>query len=129
MLMIYDVCRKIFRTGASPLALGQAQQHPVTYSDILLPFITHQFPHHPTFDSQWASTREGCYICLILLNFLLTKFSVTKLQSLKYRASFTTYDLWGKINATTQHPFHFEIVVRYENSLGVWIKALPARGR
>ena len=129
MSMICDVCRKIFRTGASPLALGQAQQHPVTYSDILLPFTTDPFPHHPTFDSLWASTREGCYICLILLNFQLTEFSVTELQSLKYRASFTTSELWGKINAMTQHPFHFEIVVRCENSLGVWIKTLPARGR
>jgi hypothetical protein len=129
--MICDICQKIFQTGVSPLGLGQAQHYRanVTYSDILLPFDTRPSPHHPTVDSLWASTREGCYICLILLKFLLSKYSVTELQSLPYAASFTTYEYLGKINAATRHPFHFDIGVRYENGYGVWIKALPARGR
>jgi hypothetical protein len=131
MSMICDVCQKIFRTGVSPLGLGQAQFYRagVKESNIPLPFNTKPSPHHPTVDSLWASAREGCYICLILLKFLLSKYSATELQSLTYKASFTTYEHHGKANPATQHPFHFDIIVRHEDGFGVLVKALPARGR
>ncbi|KAF5573399.1 heterokaryon incompatibility protein [Fusarium pseudoanthophilum] len=79
-------------------------------------------------DSLLAATREGCYICLILLKFLSNKYGLTELQSLKYKESFTTYEHHGKIDAESRHPFHFDISVHYETGYGVWFKAIPARG-
>lgn len=129
MSTICDGCQKIFRTGVSPLGLGQAHIGAgVTSSNIRLPFNSKQFPHHSTLECLLTSTTGGCHICLILLKFLLSKCSLAELQSSKQEGSFTTYEYHAKIDAESRHPFQFDFIVRRERSYGVWFTALPARG-